>query len=402
MPVADTRLFPLPGRAVVPDYGAGGLFGLVADIGRFLDGSSWRGTGQAEVEGVREPREPRILVFLLIDGLGDAFLDRFGRGSLLHAHRQRRITSVFPSTTASALTTILTGLAPAAHGLTGWFINDRRFGGAIAPLPLQRRGGGALRGWFALQRLFPYGTLFQRRKRPSVLASPVQIAGSPFSRRHARGATTIAYAGLEGLVEAIVASVDRLVGPAGGYIHAYYPDFDSLSHDHGANSPASVAEFARIDAAFAVLLDRLVGRPVDIVVSADHGFIDAPDEQALCLNDLPELAGMLAAPLSGERRAAFCAVRSGAEAEFECAAREVFAGRVAVARSADLLAGGLFGPGRPHPRIHERIGSHALLMEAGWTIRDLLPGEDDHFMRGVHGGLSPQEMWIPVIEARCG
>ncbi len=65
-----------------------------------------------------------------------------------------------------------------------------------------------------------------------------------------------------------------------------------------------------------------------------------------------------------------------------------------------FLAAGLLGPGQPHPRLAERLGSHALLMEAGWTIVDHVPGEHEHTMIGVHGGLSADEMRVPLILAR--
>jgi hypothetical protein len=119
------------------------------------------------------------------------------------------------------------------------------------------------------------------------------------------------------------------------------------------------------------------------------------------MDEHPQLAAMLECPLWGERRAAFCAVRKGREAEFEAAAAEVFAGKAVVARSRDLIQAGLFGPGPENTRLAERTGTHTLLMEPGWTVVDSVPGEKRHHMIGVHGGLSPDEMWIPLIRAQC-
>ena len=109
---------------------------------------------------------------------------------------------------------------------------------------------------------------------------------------------------------------------------------------------------------------------------------------------------MFAAPLFGERRLAFCRVRAGAQAEFEAWAAGELRGKGVAVRSEDFLAAGLLGPGQPHPRLAERLGSHALLMEAGWTIVDHVPGEHEHTMIGVHGGLSADEMRVPLILAR--
>lgn len=392
-----TLVTPLPAQAVVPDYGDGGLLRLVQSFGDFLDGGLWSFPG---VPSARHTDVP-LLLFILIDGLGDAFLQRHGQGSTLLAHRCRRITSVFPSTTASAVTTLLTGIAPVTHGLSGWFIQDRRFGGVIAPLPMRIRAGDPVHGLFALQRLFPYSSLFQHRCRASVVVSPADIAWSPFSRRHARGATIQAYAGLDGIVDETVAAVSRLRDVGGGYTYAYYPVFDALSHRFGSASDEVVAEFWRIDAVITHLLERLAGFGVEVVISADHGFIDSPEAQCVHVEDYPDLAAMLAAPLFGEARAAFCEVRKGADAEFEAFVHDCWAGKTVAMSSADLLASGLLGPGVKHKRLRERTGSHALLMAPGWTVRDRMPGERVYSMLGVHGGLTAEEMWVPLIHAAC-
>lgn len=387
---------PLPRDAVLPCYGEGGLPGLIGRFAAFLDGEPWVAPGSEAPQG-----DARVVVFLLIDGLGDNYLQRCGVGSTLLAHRRGRLTSVFPSTTASAVTTTMTGLSPARHGLTGWHIRDRRFGGILAPLPLVRRGGDTLAALRLTQRLFPYRTLYQRRARRSIVVSPRAIAWSRFSLRHTRGARIRGYGGAaEGMADAIVRAV-RELGPAGGFVHAYYPLFDTLSHEFGSTSDVAQAEFQRIDRVFGELLGRLAGQGCAVVATADHGFTDASDERTVHLEDHPELIAMLECPLFGERRAAFCAVRRGREAEFEVAARETFAGKAVLARSRELIEAGLFGLGPNNPRLAERTGTHALLMEPGWTTVDRVAGETPHAMIGVHGGLSSDEMWIPLVSGYC-
>ncbi len=393
----DSSSLCLPSGAVRPDYGKNGLFGLAGSIRDFLDGKPWILPGTAD--GLSGQGAPQCLVFLLVDGLGDIFLQRHGAGSALLAHRMRRLTSVFPSTTACAVTTMLTGLAPAAHGLTGWFIHDRRFGGVLAPLPMKMRAGDEIQDDGSLpERLFPYDNLFMARYRPSVQVAPRHTAFSPFSRRHGRGAGMIPYNGLDDLVEAIETACASF-GSNGGYVYAYYPFFDTCSHDYGCESEEAIDEFRHVDEAFQRLLERLDAHKVDIVVSADHGFVDSPGELHLDLNTMPEMLSLLTSPLFGERRAAFCRVRHGAETDFERLAGESLSGKGVCVRSSVLLEAGLFGPGPLHPSIHERIGDYALLMEPGWTVYDTLPGEHPPPMIGVHGGLTPQEMWVPLIHA---
>ena len=266
---------------------------------------------------------------------------------------------------------------------------------------MMKRAGGPVHGLLPLPRLFPYPALFQCRKRRSVFINPQNLAHSSYSRRHSRGAEVMPYRGIQGMVDAIAAAAAGLKTAGGGYIHAYYPVFDALSHAHGCQSQQVIAQFARIDAAFAAWLDRLAGTGADVVVSADHGFIDSPARRVVHLDRHPGAVSMLAAPLFGERRAAFCEVRRGAERDFAAFVGEFLAGKAVLAPSLALVKAGFLGPGRAHRQLRERIGSHVLLMEPGWTICDRMPGEHSHAMLGVHGGLSPQEMWVPLIHARC-
>ncbi|AWI80909.1 phosphodiesterase [Parazoarcus communis] len=386
--------FQLPRGAVLPDFGNGGIFGLARDINGWLRHAA----PPPHASGLQlEGGGPVIL--MVIDGLGDAFLQRHGQGSTILRYRQRRLTSVFPSTTASAVTTLLTGLSPARHGLTGWFMHDRRFGGVIAPLPLYRRGAGALQSLALTPRLFPYDGMFQYSKVAATMISPQDIAWSPFSCRHGRGAELRGYAYPDAFVPAIVEAALQ-PGSARRFIHAYYPRFDAVCHHYGAHSPKAISEFARIDRYFDQLLNGLSGRGASVILTADHGFIDAPDRRHLHLSKTPKLEAMLDSPLFGERRVVFCRVRQGAESDFEALARVQLRGRAVVQPSGRLIDAGFFGPGPVNPRLAERCGTHVLLMEAGWTLTDRMPGERLHRMTGVHGGLSADEMWVPLVHVQ--
>src|SRR6185436_17335693 len=88
----------------------------------------------------QEVGDARNIVLLIVDGLGDNYLQRRGAGSELARRRRASLTSVFPSTTASAITTSYTGRTPLEHGLTGWFTYFGEAGCVSAALPFRSRG----------------------------------------------------------------------------------------------------------------------------------------------------------------------------------------------------------------------------------------------------------------------
>jgi hypothetical protein len=263
------------------------------------------------------------------------------------------------------------------------------------------RAGGEIRGPLRLQRLFPYRTLFQRLPCRATVVAPAEIIDSPFNRRHSRGAGRLAYHGLEGLVAAVRGAVLGL-GSEGGYTYAYYPRFDSVAHAHGVNSGQAAEEFARIDAAVALLAQRLEGMGVDLLVTADHGFIDVPPGQTLEVEAWPEIKPLLASPLWGERRAAWCAASPVAASDFASALSARLGPAGVVLPTAGLASSGLLGTGRPSLRLAERMGTHLVLTAPGWALRDRVPGETEHAMIGLHGGISAEEMRVPLVHVNCG
>ena len=133
------------------------------------------------------------------------------------------------------------------------------------------------------------------------------------------------------------------------------------------------------------------------MVTADHGFIDVRPESCLDAASTPGLAPMLSRPLCGEPRVAYCYVRSDFHADFPRRAREGLAGAARVIESASMVENGWFGLADPHPRLLERIGDFALVMEADHAIRDRVEGEKRFRHVGVHGGVSREEMEVPLV-----
>ena len=90
-----------------PDYSGAGLVNLIASLSQARGGPARH--PPLEQLPPAELSAARNLVLLIVDGLGDLYLSRRGAGGELERRRRGAITSVFPSTTASAITTSYTG-----------------------------------------------------------------------------------------------------------------------------------------------------------------------------------------------------------------------------------------------------------------------------------------------------
>ena len=380
-----------------PDYHGGCLVNLIATISAACGARPLHATLTALPPERIAPR--RNIVFLLVDGLGYNYLRDAGRGGALVEHLAGSITSVFPSTTATAITSTFTGLMPRAHGMTGWFCWFPESDVLAAPLPFRRRGDDRPLTDLAIEprALFSLQPLLDALQVRTFVVSQDRIVDSDYSRHFGGRAVRRGYEHLAGLVDAIHAAVRS--GPGRKYIYAYYPELDTVAHRHGIASAQAASRLAAIDAAFAELVKRLAGTDSVIIVSADHGFIDTPASEALHLEHYAGLQDMLRLPLSGEPRVAYCHAKPGCAERFAAHARDMLGERADVRMSAELIAEGWFGPGPAHPRLTERVGDVTLLMRGRYTIKDFLPGEKRHLLIGNHGGLTPDEMLIPLVVA---
>jgi hypothetical protein len=387
---------------VWPDYAGGGLFNLAVSLARACGAdvpADYRDLMLAEGNVAASSRwvAADTLVFFLIDGLGDAFLSRNREiAPNLWRERVQSLTSVFPSTTATAITTLMTARPAAVHGLLGWYVRDEKTDSIVAPLPMRHRSGAAIDDAALLARLLDTVPMLQTATRESRVVTLPDLANGPYSLHHRRQATVHAYDTLDSLAWSVFRA-DREMHAAGKrqkFIYAYTPLLDAAGHDFGMESQQSRDVLARLDDVYAQM--RRLLPEAQFVVSADHGFIDNPPEKQIVLSDHADLYAMLRGPLTGERRAAYCHVKTEYQAVFGLRIAERFGDRLQAMPAALAFDAGLFGPGFDAEALL-RCGDWLLVPRDDWTVLDRVDGENSHTMLGVHGGLSAGEMQVPLI-----
>src|ERR1051325_10394926 len=169
-----------------PDYAGGSLVNLVATL------VAARG-GKALHEPLRDftvDAGVRNVVLLIIDGLGDNYLARRGKGSELARRRRGSLSSVFPSTTASAITTSYTGCTPVEHGITGWYTYFGEAGYVAAPLPFRTRGDmlPLREKGFTPERAFTARPIFESMQARAIIVSSAEIIASEYNLYHCAAA----------------------------------------------------------------------------------------------------------------------------------------------------------------------------------------------------------------------
>lgn len=389
-----------PGSVIImsfPDYSGGGIVNLIASLQMAMGGGGHCYPPLDLLETLPLGEYRRILLWV-VDGLGANYLKAQPEAVTLNTYFKGAITSVFPPTTATAVTTFLTGDAPQQHGLTGWHIYFRELGAILAVLPGWPRYGGIPLGQAGIDTRALHGhTPFSDKIAwESAMLSPANIADSDFNRAHLGRARLVRHRNLAeftGLLTDLLRQGDER------YLYAYWSELDNIGHRSGIWSKEAKGHLLEIDQAFSYLLEHCRGSDSLIIICADHGQIDTRPADRLSLDDHPDLQEMLSLPLCGEPRAAYCYLRPGCENAFDDYVRSEMAGKAIVHPSSELLENHWFGQGAPHPQLPWRIGDRLLLMQGNHTIKDWLAQEKRYDLIGVHGGVSEDEMEVPLIIA---
>ena len=408
---------------VAPDLGGACFAGIPGTITAFLSGTAIAPALPTGVlSGLAERYERVVLVYF--DALGYALASRHGEHPLLVRAAAEgvfaRITSQFPSTTTVHMTTIHTGLPVGEHGLYEWFVLEPSLERLIAPLPFAFAGDGRepLLPYLRPDQLFPRPTIYEwlgERGVQSVVAGPTGLAASPTSAALLQGAT--ATVGFEDVGDGLAALARELSArPAPAYGFAYIEEIDSKMHQVGPGEPAGVNVDADVERLLSAIEERLLGGlPAGtlVLVTADHGMTAVSPPRTVYVNlgdDAAEIRAHLRTgrepgdhPLApaGSCRDLFLYARDGHLDELVGVLAERLGPLAEVRRASELLAAGLFGAD-PAPALRERLGDVVVLPVLGEAVYWYTAGRFEQRLWGQHGGLTPQEMEIPLIALTAG
>jgi hypothetical protein len=357
---------------VRPDYGGAAITGLIpALVGR--QPAPWLPTGVEDADAV---------VLLVVDGLGWNAVE--AHGTLLpelSALEGGPITTIAPSTTASALTSLATGLAPSQHGLVGFRMRVDH--GVLNILRWQTTGNRRAPDPFEMQR----HTAFLGRPVPVVTRSEFRNSG--FTDAQLRGARFIGWNAVSTMVE----HCRYLVAAGERFVYAYYPGLDTVAHEFGLFDSYFVSELRAVDRLIGDLLDVLPPSTA-LLVSSDHGQVHVDPGGWVELHDLLPMVEMCA----GDARFRYLYAKPGVAAELAAAARDAVGDQAWVLTREQLFTEGWIGPA-PEGPIGRRVGDVVLAAREPVAFVDpTMPMEKD--LIGMHGSLTPDEMYVPLLAGR--
>lgn len=362
--MADSEQF------VAPDYRGACVSNLVPALLGSGDAPAWL-PGAALADQV---------VLLVLDGLGwEQLQERRHLAPTLCSLLGGPITTVAPSTTASALTSITTGMAPGEHGIVGyrmWVESE------VLNVLRWNTPRGDARKIHRPDWLQPHESF--EGQRPAIVTR-AEFADSGFTGAHLAGSRFHGYR----MTSSLVTTVVGLVRQGEPFVYAYYEGLDKVAHEYGFG-PYYDAELQAADRLVADLLDGLP-RGSSLVVTADHGQVQTGDQIVKLHGEVQAHVGAQ----SGEGRFRWLHARPGrgsALAE-ECVAHH--ASQAWVRTRQQILEDGWLGP-QVSEEACSRLGDVALVAKGVVSFYD--PTDGGAFkLIGRHGSLTSAEMLVPLL-----
>ncbi|MFF0571493.1 alkaline phosphatase family protein [Streptomyces sp. NPDC004041] len=378
--------------APVPEYGSGSLADLLPTLAAGLEVPGF-------TAAIPELTPADRNCVFLIDGLGWEQIKAHPDEapflySLLPTSRGgtgRPLTAGFPSTTATSLASVGTGLPPGEHGLAGYTARNPETGELMNQL--------RWKPWTEPKVWQPHPTVFQLADAVGVHTAQVSapmFEQTPLTRIALSGGSFLGRLSGEDRMDV---AAQRLAAGDRSLVYTYYSEVDGKGHRFGTDSDAWRGQLMYVDGLARRLAEQLPPRSA-LYITADHGMIDIPfDEQSRIDFDEDWELGAGVALLGGEGRARHVYAVPGAQADVLAVWREVLGEQFWIASRDEAIAAGWFGPVIDE-RVRGRIGDVVAAAHDDVIITASVNEPHESAMAGVHGSLTPVEQLVPLLEVR--
>jgi hypothetical protein len=326
--------------------------------------------------------EAHQVVLLVLDGMGwEQIQQRRSLVPTLSAMAGGPITSVVPSTTSTALTSITTGLPPGEHGIVGYRLAVH---GEVLNVLRWATPAGDARQSIPPPKM-QVTSPFLGERPPVVTRAEYKTSG--FTGVHLDPARFCGYRTLATLE----AEVERYLRQSEPFVYAYYDGLDKVAHEYGLGEHYD-SELSWLD----ILVDRILSRlprHAALVVTADHGQVE------VLAPPIPLAADVLAntSMQSGEGRFRWLHARPGRALALQEACAAHHGDDAWVVTREDMIAQGWFGP-TVTEAARLRLGDVALVARRDVAFHD--PQDTGPYsLIGRHGSATPAEMLVPLLVA---
>jgi hypothetical protein len=415
LPRLKTQRLPgleLDGDFIHPDYLGNSILNLPSSICRALGVEPLGADPLRPDLTVSNSTNVRRVIMVLVDALALHRLQRWMSDGtapvwsyLAEQGRLSALTSIAPSTTSAALTSLWTGKSPAEHGVVGYELWLKEYGvvGNMilhTPITFENDAGSLVKAGFKPEQFLNLPTLGTHLSSFGIRSYALQhrsIIRSGLSQMFLKDVDIHGYltpaelwVNPRHLVEA---------SPKGQqYFWVYTGQLDHFSHYYHPDDERTAAEFKEFSRAFEQnFLEQLSPshrKGTLVLLVSDHGMLATHKSTHYDLRNHPELSRLLHILPTGEHRLMYLFIKPGQADNVRSYFDQTWPRQFVFLDPSDAVTKGLFGPGKHHPRLADRLGD---LIVVARDQAYLWWADKENPLIGQHGGLSPDEMIVPLL-----
>jgi len=349
------------------------------------------------------------VILMVFDGLGQSFVEKYERELNLPAGTGNiPLSTVFPPTTAAAMTSLYTGDSPREHGYLGWNMwFDELEDKYINVLPGTENPSN--KAYYGSPRdiydILPLDSFMAKLRRadpdlPLYFISPRAFRESRYNGAACGPAKSVHYKKFKDMIRAAASSV-RKNKQGRSYTMVYHMEPDKFIHPEGVETNHLRDFMGNLGEQLRKLIRRIEGTNTLLLVTADHGMIGM--ENYYIMKKGEELYSLLKRPPFPEARTLFFHVKEGEKERFRERFIELLGKDFLLMEAADFLSGGWLGPEIPGLKVNERLaklaGDFVAVARGHRGIKVEAEGSKGSMplFKGHHAGMTPEELEVPVL-----
>ncbi|MDC7221018.1 MAG: alkaline phosphatase family protein [Spirochaetales bacterium] len=391
---------------MVFDYNRSTLNMMSSILGNF-GGKSPHLSLPALDELTREPYDHVIL--MVFDGMGQSFVERYARELNLPPKMQNiPLKTVFPPTTAAAMTSLYTGDSPREHGYLGWSLWFEEFEDRyINILPGTESGKnrayfGEPRDIYDIMPLHPFSQKLRdvQPDLPLYFITPKAFKESRYTKAACGPAKMVPYRRFKDMTRAAAASVKKN-SSGRSYTMVYNVDPDKFLHPEGVDTLRLRDFMTLLGEQLRKLISRIEGSNTLLLVTADHGMTGMEDYYKM--KEGEELFSLLKRPPFPESRMLSFHVKEGDKERFRKRFHELLGEDFTLIEGEAFIREGWLGPdvvgGQSHGRLDKLIGDYMAVAKGrkGIKYEAKEGGKSSPLFKAHHAGMTREEMDVPLL-----
>ena len=330
-----------------------------------------------KLDKILDKNKSKNVVLFLFDGLGYNLLCQNKEiCPFLYSNIVDSISSVFPSTTMAARTSIESGLNPVEHGWLGWDMYFKDFNKVITLSSNKVKGTGELAANYNVAN-----TLLKYDSVVNIINKTKKLTGKKYKIYSDNP--------LQSLKKIKWKLKLTTMFKKRSYIYVYYNEPDHTLHRYGTNSIEVKNYLKEIEIWFKKICKSL--KNTTVIALADHGHINV---KYVNLKDYPNITKMLDGNIFIDDRTTSFRVKKEYKKIFYYELKKILKDDFIIMTKDEVIKKKLYGTGIENKYFNQGLGDYFAIGVSNKAIR--YDNKTKHHI-SAHSGLTLDEMLVPLI-----